>query len=145
MPMARMTGRRHRGGGFTLLEVLVAVVVMLAGVVGIIQLFPASLQAQHEAELRTAAALLGKQKVHEIRRDADLGNSLVRVAMANGGETERIVWSEDERLAYSFSSEAVFEDPVFGGLGPGEAWVIVRTAASFDPGEKVLFQARLDR
>jgi type II secretory pathway pseudopilin PulG len=142
--------RRHalgsrRASAYTLVEVLVAMAVLLAGVVAILQVFPISLRSNEQANLVTAAALLGQQKVEEIRRDRDFQNTLIRIAIGTNPETARQPFPNDQRLTYSFSDRPLRSDvPFVPGPDP-QAWIIVRAAPGFDPEAPVLFQAQFDQ
>ena len=66
-----------RQAGFTLLEVLIAVIVLSFGVLGMVGLQAASLQANRDARLQSAAARLGHEMVDMMR-----GNKTVAIQTA---------------------------------------------------------------
>lgn len=89
---------------FSLIEVLVSIAIFLAGAVLIVYLFPQTLRASKEAELRTKAALLAQMKAEEIRRDDDTNRS-ISTAIANLAEpTDSVVFTQEPELSYAFSS-----------------------------------------
>lgn len=54
-------------GGFTLVEVLVAMVILAVGIVAIMRLFPMSLQQSHRAAERTTVAQLARTELGRVR------------------------------------------------------------------------------
>lgn len=68
--------RRHRSlrwhAGFTLLEVLVAIVILSFGVLGVVGLQAAALQANKEARYQSAAVRLGRELGDLMRGNKDL-------------------------------------------------------------------------
>lgn len=139
---------RHRRGGYSLVEVLVAMTLLLVGVVGIVQFYPPSLKASSEAALRGKGALLAQQKVEELRRDAGKQAILINTIAASPAPTVALPFPEDDRLTYTFWGESFQSDP--GVLGnpadtPGVPRVIVRYNAAFRPSAHVLYELRFDR
>ena len=65
---------RHRNAGFSLIEVLVAIVVLSFGILGMVGLQAASLQANRDARLQSTAILLARDLAEAMR-----GNKLVAV------------------------------------------------------------------
>lgn len=141
--------RRPAHRGFTLIEVLVALALLLAGIVAIVQLFPVSLRANTEAVLMGDAAVLARQKVDEIRRDHDRQAQLVQLLRSRDTPTDPIVWSEDPRLTYSFSGQSLFATEGDTSGDPEDddnvARVIVRLAPDYDPDERVIYELRFDQ
>lgn len=64
--------RRRRAAGFTLLEVLVAIVVLSFGVLGVVGLQAAALQANKEARYQSTAVALGRELGDMMRGNKDL-------------------------------------------------------------------------
>jgi prepilin-type N-terminal cleavage/methylation domain-containing protein len=52
--------------GFTLLESIIAIFVLTIGIVGVLQMFPISIQTAKLAEMSTVASQLGQEKIEEI-------------------------------------------------------------------------------
>lgn len=104
-PMMRHRARAARG--FTLLEVLVSLAILLVGIVPIVFLLPNTLRARQEAALETHAAVLAQQKAEEIRRDDDLGASLTAAIAARATPTQPIVFAHVPELAYAFSGRSL--------------------------------------
>ena len=69
---------RHRNAGFSLIEVLVAIVVLSFGLLGMVGLQAASLQANRDARLQSTAILLARDLAEAMR-----GNKAVAIAAAN--------------------------------------------------------------
>ncbi|MGF1573972.1 MAG: prepilin-type N-terminal cleavage/methylation domain-containing protein [Sumerlaeia bacterium] len=137
----RCIGRK----GFTLIEVLVGLVILLTGIIGIVQLFPQSLKANQEAELRGAAIMLAQQKVEELRRDGDALNMIVNQVQALNTPTVPISWPLDPRLTYSYSGMSLIDpdnDPGDPRDDPFVARIIVRLAADYDPEQRVIYELR---
>ena len=65
---------RHRNAGFSLIEVLVAIVVLSFGLLGMVGLQAASLQANRDARLQSTAILLARDLAEAMR-----GNKAVAV------------------------------------------------------------------
>lgn len=59
--------RKRAIGGFTLVEVLVAMVILGVGIVAIMRLFPMSLQQSHRAAQRTMVASLARTELGRVR------------------------------------------------------------------------------
>lgn len=68
----RCTARSIRQAGFTLLEVLVAIVVLSFGVLGVVGLQAAALQANKEARYQSAAVALGRELGDLMRGNKDI-------------------------------------------------------------------------
>ena len=139
------SGFISRRRGFTLVEVLVGLVILLAGIVGIVQLFPESLKANREAELRGSAIMLANQKVEELRRDGDALSLLFNEVQGSLTPTDPVIWPNDPRLTYSFSGVSVIDpdnDPGDPRDDTFVARIIVRLAPDYDKSERVLYELR---
>jgi prepilin-type N-terminal cleavage/methylation domain-containing protein len=101
--------RSHQGDqrGFTLIEVIVAVLVLAVGISAIVAVFPTSLRAARDAEDITRATLLAQRKAEEIRRDDDRTQNLIRSIASLATPTLPIVFPEDPSLAYAFSGSTI--------------------------------------
>lgn len=62
----RLTSRLRRSGGFSLVEVLVATVILLIGLVGIAQLVPASLLINQKGRLDSTSLVFAQRVLDEI-------------------------------------------------------------------------------
>jgi type IV pilus modification protein PilV len=81
-----------RNSGFTLLEVLIALAILAIGIIGAMQLFPASLRQSRVSAERTAAANLANSELGRLRAlDVGRGFSswLDRNTLETLSETER--------------------------------------------------------
>lgn len=102
----------RRRSGFTLVEVLVSLAIFLIGISAIVLLFPRSLRAARDSELKSRAALLAQAKAEEIRRDDNVTRDLVLAVAALTGPTIPKPYPRDPDLAYSFTGRSVlFRDP----------------------------------
>jgi len=68
----RISGRLAGVGGFTLLEVMVALVVLGVGLVTVIQLFSGALSSVERAFRHTQVAFLALEKLDEVLADTEL-------------------------------------------------------------------------
>lgn len=146
-PLLRPFPGRARRRGFTLVEVLVALAIFLAGLVAIVQLFPVSLRAQQEAAYKTTAVLLAQQKVEEIRRDRDRNAVAIANIEALVAPTAPLAFAEEPRLTYSFCGRSLlFPIDTAGSVEDDHdvARVIVRKSASIDPAQTVIYELRFD-
>lgn len=66
-----MAGKRHRQGGFTLLEVLVALIVLSIGLLGLSGLQTTGLRNNHSAFLRSQATLATTDIIDRMRANRD--------------------------------------------------------------------------
>ncbi|MCK4326682.1 type II secretion system protein [bacterium] len=57
-----------RSKGFTLLEIVIALAILVIGLVGVLALFPTGLRASKRAGDFTTAAILGQQRLESIKR-----------------------------------------------------------------------------
>lgn len=141
--------RRRTRGGYSLIEVVVAMAILLIGVVGVLKFFPPSLRASSEAALRGDAALLAQMKVEEMRRDADKAGTLVEAIKLLTVPTDPVAFPEEPRLAYQFCGRSTFsltaDQPGDVEDDFGVARVIVRYNRQFRPSGDVLVELRFDR
>lgn len=141
--------RAGRSRGFSLLEILVSLAILLAGVVTVLFLFPNTLRAGSQAALRSEAALLAQMKAEEIRRDDDAYSSGTLVtAIANRTEpTDTIPFPQQPNLTYSFSGKSLLypenSTEISAALwAPGVARVIVRYAPQYRQSQDVVHELR---
>ncbi len=144
-------------GGFTLLEVLIGLSILTAGILAIMAVFPSTMKSSEMAELRTIGAFLGQMKVEEIRRDYDQNGKLMNAIKTLSQPTDPIPFAMEPRLAYRLSSTTmiylhrdaagnVFDDPTDPRDDPGVARVIVQISPLFRPGKQVILdEFRFDR
>lgn len=145
----KVLSRSHRyaTAGFSLLEVLVALAILMAGIVGILQFFPTALQASHEAALRSRAVLLAQQKAEELRRDADQDGQLIEAIAQLSSPTDPVVFPEEERLMYQYHSQSVLDpdgDPSDPQFAHGVPRVVIRLNPERFGDADVLFELRFD-
>lgn len=146
--MLHFTHAPRRRLGFTLIEVLVALAIMITGLLVVVAAFPNMLQAQRQAEILTIATALAQKKADETRRDNDVGNRLMLQIQSLTQPTAPLVFPEDERLTYSFSGVSLLyaQQPGDDPRGyPGVARVIIRYAPSFRSSQDVVYELRFDR
>ena len=134
--------------GFTLIEVLVALAIMLAGLIAVVASFPNMLAAQRQAELLTIATALGQSKAEELRRDNDVNNRLILAVRSLTTPTFSLTFPNEPRLAYSFSGTSVLyaDAPANDPRGfPGVARVLIRYAPEYRASQEVIYEIRFDR
>lgn len=137
----------HRARGFSFLEVLISLVILLAGILAILVYFPSALRANNRAVDLSEAALLAQRKAEEIRRDADSARALISAVQSLTSPTAPIVFPENPSMAYRFSGVSLL-DPVDDPGDPrddhGVARVIIQYAERFRPDSRVLYELRFD-
>jgi type II secretory pathway pseudopilin PulG len=137
-------GKRRRG--LSLLEVLVALGILTAGLLVVLAIFPYTLQAQRDAELLTKAAALAQMKVEEIRRNDSLNGTMISAIRSLAEPSEPVAFQNEPRLAYQFCGRSVIYTATGDGTDPraqnGVARVIVRYASSFRPSQDVIYELR---
>ena len=70
---SKFGGARWRHAGFSLIEVLVSIVVLSFGLLGMVGMQAASLQANKEARLQSSAVFLGRELAETIRGNKNVG------------------------------------------------------------------------
>lgn len=134
--------------GFTLVEVVVAMTILLGGIVGMAQFFPTALsQNRHSADV-TSAAYLAQMKGEEVRR-----NDIYYALDTPAGTTPTIaqisqlaipststVFVEDDRFAYVYSGRSLME---IVNADSYNAFIIVQYNSEYRPDEEMLFELGL--
>lgn len=139
--------RFGRARGVSLVEVLVGMAILLAGIISILNMFPVSLRAGNEAGMLSRASLLAQQKAEEIRRDSDLERTLINKIRVLTIPTPPIPFPQDSRLSYSFCGVSLLDtvdDPDDPRDDVGVARIIVRYSAEFRPDQRVIYELRFD-
>lgn len=65
--------RRENQSGFSLIEVLISIIVLSFGLLGMVGMQAAALQANREARLQSSAAVLARELAEMIRGNKDIG------------------------------------------------------------------------
>lgn len=142
--MGHSPSRRHRQG-FTFVEILVAMILLLVGMVALMKVFPPTLRANSDSAMRHKAILFAQRKAEEIRRDDDRQESMQKTIAALNTPTAPLVVPEDRRLVYQFSGRSIL-DPVPTVGDPlsrdNVARIIVRYNEDFRPDGKILYELR---
>lgn len=139
--------RTFRRRGFTLVEVIVALAVLLIGVVGVLQFFPTTLRASSDASMRGEAVLLALRKVEELRRDDTAAAGMITSIKALTAPTDAVPFAEDDRLAYQFHSRSLLQPtdtPASVEDDHNVARIIVRYNPTFRAKSDILFELRFD-
>ncbi len=134
--------------GISLIEVLVGLAILMAGLLTVAAAFPRIIAAQHDAELLTMAAALAQMKSEEIRRDNDRSGVYLDRIRNLTEPTVPVTFPHEPRLSYSLSGVSVLHtgdaDPADPRAMPGVARVIIRLAPTFDPDQDVIYELRFN-
>ncbi len=137
------SGRKR---GFSLLEAIVSLSILLVGIVMILLLFPGFLVSAREAELETKAVMLAQMKAEEIRRDDDTSGTLISAIRNLPAPTAPVTFGQEPLLAYQFSGTSLLYAGTTPDGDPGVARVIVRYAPEFRqslrPNTDILYELR---
>ncbi|MEN6625842.1 MAG: prepilin-type N-terminal cleavage/methylation domain-containing protein [Candidatus Sumerlaeia bacterium] len=133
--------------GFSLLEVLVALAIMTAGILTIAAVFPRTLEAGNDAQILSQAAALAQMKAEEIRRDNDRDNQLIDSIKNLTEPTAPVAFPHDPRLSYQFSSTSIIytADATDPRAAPGVPRVIIRYSADYRSSQDVIYELRFDQ
>jgi type II secretory pathway pseudopilin PulG len=146
--MRRTRKRTGVGGGFSLLEVLVAMGILVAGMLALSASFPMMLRVGRDAELLTMAAALAQQKAEEIRRDDTADRRLISAIQTQTVPTPPVVFPQEPRLEYSFSGQTVLyadtADPQDPRALSGVARVLIRYAPEYRASQDVIYELRFN-
>ena len=143
-PSRPLPGRR----GYSLLEVLVSVAILTAGIISIINFFPLGLKAQYRAGDISRAAVLAQQKAEEIRRDADRAGRLLATIRALRTPSEIITFPNEPRLAYCFCGISLMnphDNPSDPRDDFGVARVIIMYSKEYKGHNEILYELRFDQ
>jgi len=143
----RFKQAKQAAGGYSLLEVVVALGMLLFGIVAILAYLPNALQAQDRAKLLSEAVMLAQRKSEEIRRDDDRSRTLLNTIRNLTEPTAAMVCPDFPNLAYRFSGVSL----LYGEEKPGDprtyrgiARVIIEFAPDSRPSGNVLYEVRFD-
>lgn len=144
--MKRMLKRPERAYSF--LEILISLVIFLAGILAILNFFPVSVRAAARAEHLTVATLLAQQKAEEIRRDNDAAGLMIDGIRTRTDPTDPVVFPQDDRFTYSLSGRSLL-DSADDADNPADDFfvprVIVRYNPTYRPSAEVVYELRFDR
>jgi prepilin-type N-terminal cleavage/methylation domain-containing protein len=137
---------RHKG--YSLIEVLVSVAILLTGILSIVNLFPMSLRAQHRAADVSRAAFLAQLKAEEIRRDNDRSGNLMNAIRSLTSPTEILTFPCDTRFSYCFCGVSLI-DPRDDPDDPRDDYniprVIVMYSKEYRGKNEILYELRFDQ
>jgi prepilin-type N-terminal cleavage/methylation domain-containing protein len=129
--------------GFTLIEALVALTILLTGIVAIISFFPMSIQQNQRAVDTSIAAYLAQMKAEEIRREVRYVTgppSLIDEIEGLPVPSPPLTFPLNPRFAYSFCGESQLRPGTF----PNVARVIVQYDQGFRPQQEILYELAFD-
>lgn len=130
-----------------MLEVLVALGILLAGVVAVASFFPSALKANTRSIDQSIAAYLAQMKAEEIRRDNNTSGALVAAVRNMKTPTAAATFPLDPRFAYSFSGVSLLfptVDPKDPRSAAGVARIIIRYATTYRASGDILYELRFD-
>jgi general secretion pathway protein I len=104
--MAKLRGARASQAGFTLLEVLVAMMILGLSLGAILQQFALASRAGSASADATRATVLAREKIEELKMQRELSESVGRGSFDDGFEWETSV----EFYGYDGIEDPVFED-----------------------------------
>lgn len=135
--------------GLSLLEVLVGLSILAAGILAILSVTPTIMRANERAELRTIGAALAYQKIEEVRRDNDAGGKLINQIKNLTTPTAPVRFGADPRLSYRFSGVTLLYRNADGGpddprTTPGVARVIIMESPGFRARPQILDEYRFN-
>ena len=148
MNMRGLMHKSRRLRGFTLLEVMLGLGIMTAGILAISAIFPYTLRAQRDAELLTVAAAYAQMKVEEVRRDSGSNGQLILALRALNEPTTPITFPDEPRLAYSYCGQTTLFDntgiPNDLRAAPNVARVLIRYAPGYRSTQDVIYELRFN-
>ena len=127
--------------GFSLVEAIMALTILLIGIVAIVRFFPMLFESSARAMFQTRAALLAQMKASAILRDDDTSHTLALAIANRATPTAPVAFPDEPSLSYCFSGRSLLypdTDPVNGT--PNVARVIVRYSASYRPSEEPIYE-----
>jgi prepilin-type N-terminal cleavage/methylation domain-containing protein len=133
--------------GYSIVEVLVAMTILLVGVAGTLAFFAPTLQAAEEANHRSIAAMLAQQRVEEVRRDADRFENFPDAIRGLVTPSDLVVYPYDDRFAWQYCGRSLLQ-PIDTIANSDDDWfvprVIVRCNPAYRPDAKILLELRFE-
>lgn len=127
--------------GFSLVEALIAMTILLVGIVAVVRFFPMLFESSSKAALLTRATMLAQAKASEIQRDDDTSHTLATTIAYRATPTAPIVFPEEPALSYSFCGKSLLYPETDTTKGtPNVARVIVRYSSTYRPSEDVIYE-----
>jgi prepilin-type N-terminal cleavage/methylation domain-containing protein len=139
-------GELMQKSGFSLLEVVVSLVILLIGILGILAYFPRALRANDRAVVLSDAAMLAHRQAELIRQDPQ-AHILIAKIKSLAAPTEPVVFPGNPNLAYRFCGLSLLDptdDPNDPRDDHGVARVIVEYAKGREPAGRILYELRFD-
>jgi type II secretory pathway pseudopilin PulG len=133
--------------GYTVLEVLVSMMILITGIMAIIGFFPMQLRQNRYSMDVTTAVYLAQMKAEEIRRDNDRFGFLIRNIRGLRTPTSPLRFGQDPRFAYQLCGVSLVDtvnDPGDPRDDPNVARVIVRYDTSYRKDAEILYELRFD-
>lgn len=97
--------------GFTVIEIIVAIFILIIGIVAVLQMFPLGIQTERTARMATVAGQLGQAKIEEI-----ISKSYDEISV---GVEEEDYGSIPDFNSYKRKTEVNFFDPDNPSIPPG--------------------------
>jgi len=140
--------RRNRG--FTILEILISLVILLIGILALARLFPISLRANKDGQDLITATFLAQQKIEELRRDNnDLTNPLIDTIRAlvtpQPPIDKAIPFPQDPDFKYTFCGRSqIYKGGINDPNNPDDDPNVPRVIIVWNDGKKI-FEMRFDK
>ena len=124
-------------GGFTLVEVLVALLILGVGIVAIMRLFPMSLQQSHRAAQRTTVAQLARTELGRVRAGGVFSQDQFQPWMRDWAQQNALFSLTEAQRAYSmYEGWSASVQRVSGGALGTDLYRITFTVQLFDGREE---------
>jgi len=140
----------RRNKGFTFLEILISMVVLLIGILALARLFPVTLRANKDGQDLITATFLAQQKIEELRRDNDdLTNPLIDTIRAlttpQPPINRAIPFPQDLDFKYTFCGRSqIYKGPRNDPNNPDDDPNVPRIIIVYN-NEKKIFEMRFDK
>lgn len=123
---SRGTGalRPRRSGGFTLVEAMVALVVLSIGMLGIAALYMETLRASRSALYRTEAVTLAADLADRIRANRNPANAYTGAGQNAVAQADLLAWNAEVGNLPGGAAEVRFVD----GLGVAPSTYVIRVS-----------------
>lgn len=138
---------RHSRAGFSLVEVLTAMLILVIGVAGITGLLMSTMRHSRRAMDQSIAAYLAQRKAEEIRRDDTLFRDMIAQIEALATPTAPVDFPLDPRFSYSYCGVSLLDpldDPGNAADDANVARIVIRYAASYRADQDILYELRFD-